>query len=351
MSFSNRLIQWYLQNKRDLPWRNTTNPYVIWLSEIILQQTRVAQGMPYFHAFLEKYPTVFDLAQAQEEEVLKLWEGLGYYSRARNLHATAIWISTELNGIFPSNFLELKKLKGIGDYTAAAIASFAYRENVPVVDGNVYRVLSRYFGISTDILSSQAYREFFNLASTLIDSNQPDVFNQAIMEFGSLYCVPKNPDCFSCVFNDSCFAFKQKSVHDYPVKIKKGVSKTRFMYYLILIDDEHKINIKKRTSNNIWKNLYEFDLIQSDEKINEKHLNEMFFLQNKGIDWDEFTALHDDFIHHKLTHLNLNLKFFIAKTKQLQHDFLSLSDAIEKPKPIVIHDFIIKHQNKFINFV
>jgi len=194
MNFSKSLIQWYLQNKRDLPWRNTIDPYFIWLSEIMLQQTRVAQGLPYFLRFTEAFPTVFDLAKADEEQVLKLWQGLGYYSRARNLHKTAQQVAFEFNGKFPANYAELLKLKGIGEYTAAAIASFAYNESVPVVDGNVYRVLSRYFEVETDIASSGAKKEFTQLAAELLPAGEANLFNQAIMEFGALQCVPKNPD-------------------------------------------------------------------------------------------------------------------------------------------------------------
>src|SRR6478609_3918970 len=191
MDFSNRLTQWYLINKRDLPWRKTTDPYQIWLSEIMLQQTRVAQGLPYFLRFTEAFPTVFDLANADEEEVLKLWQGLGYYSRARNLHKTAKQIAFELNGEFPKTYKELLQLKGVGEYTAAAIASFAYNENVPVVDGNVFRVLSRYFDVETDIASSGAKKEFTHLAAELLPKGEAHLFNQAIMEFGALQCVPK----------------------------------------------------------------------------------------------------------------------------------------------------------------
>nr|WP_321539525.1 A/G-specific adenine glycosylase [Flavobacterium piscinae] len=221
MTFSNRLIQWYLENKRDLPWRNTTNPYPIWLSEIILQQTRVAQGLPYYERFIETFPTVFDLANASEEQVLKLWQGLGYYSRGRNLHKTAQIIAFELNGTFPTTYTELLKLKGIGSYTAATIASFSQKEVVPVVDGNVFRILARYFDVETDISSATAKKEFTALANELIDSKQPDVFNQALMEFGALQCVPKNPNCSICVFKDSCAALQKKKVDLLPIKLKK----------------------------------------------------------------------------------------------------------------------------------
>ena len=203
MEFSKALISWYLQNKRNLPWRNTKNPYHIWLSEIILQQTRVAQGLPYYLKFTEAFPTVESLANADEEQVLKLWQGLGYYSRARNLHETAKNITQNFNGTFPKNYLELKKLKGVGDYTAAAIASFSYEENIAVVDGNVYRVLARYFGLDLDISQPKTKKTFQELADNLLPKGQASVFNQAIMEFGALQCVPKNPVCDTCIFNNS----------------------------------------------------------------------------------------------------------------------------------------------------
>ena len=201
MEFSNSLIHWYLQNKRDLPWRNTTDPYWIWLSEIMLQQTRVAQGLPYFLSFTEAFPTVFDLAKAEEEQVLKLWQGLGYYSRARNLHTTAKYIAFELNGKFPSTYKELLMLKGVGDYTAAAIASFSFDEPLAVLDGNVYRVLSRYFNVTSDISLPKTKIEFQQLAQEVLDKKNPALFNQAIMEFGALQCTPKNPNCESCPLN------------------------------------------------------------------------------------------------------------------------------------------------------
>ena len=233
MDFSNSLIKWYLQNKRDLPWRNTIDPYFIWLSEIMLQQTRVAQGMPYFFAFTEAFPTVFDLAKASEQEVLKLWQGLGYYSRARNLHKTAQYVAFELDGKFPDNYKALLSLKGVGDYTAAAIASFSYNEVVPVVDGNVFRVLSRVFDIEADISQPASKKIFQELAMELMPKDHPAIFNQAIMEFGALQCVPKNPDCTICVMNDGCLALKMDKVNQLPVKLKKTKVTNRFFNYFI----------------------------------------------------------------------------------------------------------------------
>src|SRR5690554_5706333 len=266
MTFSQKLISWYSEHKRELPWRNTKDPYKIWLSEVILQQTRVAQGLPYYENFINTFPTVFDLAKADEQQVLKIWQGLGYYSRARNLHHTAQYISENLNGIFPDNYKDLLKLKGVGSYTAAAIASFSNDEAVAVLDGNVYRVLSRYFGIETDISSSKAKKEFQELANEVLDQKQPSLFNQAIMEFGALQCVPKNPNCEVCVLNDSCFALKEKKVDKLPVKLKKTKVTQRFLNYLVFLDENKNSIINKRTQNGIWKNLYEFPLLEVTEK-------------------------------------------------------------------------------------
>ena len=198
---SDKLISWYKKNKRDLPWRNTSDPYKIWLSEIILQQTQVVQGLNYYIKFTETFPTVVDLANAPEDKVMRLWQGLGYYSRARNLHKTAQYVASELSGVFPETYIDLLKLKGVGEYTAAAIASFSYNEAVPVVDGNVFRVLSRYFDVETDIAQASAKKEFVALAFEVMPKDNPAIFNQAIMEFGALQCVPKSPDCSICIFN------------------------------------------------------------------------------------------------------------------------------------------------------
>ncbi len=236
MDFSNTLINWYLQNKRELPWRNTKNPYYIWLSEIILQQTRVAQGLPYYLNFITTFPTVKALANTSEEEVLKLWQGLGYYSRARNLHATAKHISAELNGIFPNNYADLLKLKGVGEYTAAAIASFSYNEDIAVVDGNVFRVLSRFFGVESDISDNKTRKEFQSLANSILPKGKASDFNQAIMEFGAIQCVPKSPNCSDCIFNTNCYALQKNKVGELPVKTKKIKIKNRFLNYIIVKD-------------------------------------------------------------------------------------------------------------------
>ena len=219
MSFSKIVIRWYSGNNRKLPWRETQNPYFIWLSEIILQQTQVKQGLPYYEAFVKNFPTIYDLAAAEEQTVLKLWQGLGYYSRARNLHFTAQYIVNECNGVFPNTYKTLLKLKGVGDYTASAIASICFGEATAVVDGNVYRVLARYFGIDTPINTTDGIKQFKALAQELIDKKDPATFNQAIMEFGAMQCRPKTPDCLFCPLSTSCIAYNKGRVGELPVKL------------------------------------------------------------------------------------------------------------------------------------
>jgi A/G-specific adenine glycosylase len=341
MKFHNTLINWYLQNKRDLPWRKTTDPYKIWLSEIMLQQTRVAQGTPYFLSFTTAFPTVFDLAKANEEQVLKLWQGLGYYSRARNLHKTAQTVAFEMNGIFPDNYADLLKLKGIGDYTAAAIASFSYNECVPVVDGNVFRVLSRYFDVETDIAQASAKKEFAALAFELMPKDNPAQFNQAIMEFGALQCVPKNPNCSECVFNNSCAALQKKKVNQLPVKSKKTKVRNRYFNYIVAVDDLENTIIQKRTAKGIWHNLYEFPLIETD-KVEDfetvaQQINQNFFQENK---MQSLLEYNEQSIIHKLSHQHLHIKFWKASLKGTIENGINLETAKTFPFPIVIHNFI-----------
>ena len=341
MEFSKTLIQWYLQNKRDLPWRGTTNPYTIWLSEIILQQTRVAQGTPYFLRFTEAFPTVFDLANADEETVLKLWQGLGYYSRAMNLHITAKKIAFDYNGEFPKSYSELLHLKGIGEYTAAAIASFAYNETVPTVDGNVFRILSRYFDVETDITSSDARKEFTQLAAALIPKDKAYLFNQAIMEFGALQCVPKNPVCGICVFNDSCLALQQKKVNQLPVKSKKLKVTNRYFNYLVFSDEKDSTIIIKRTHKGIWHNLYEFPLIETvsseaDETIVDLIRNQVF-VKNEICQIQSFDT---EAVRHKLSHQHLHIKFWKVRVKGSLLKGIDCKSASKFPFPIVIFNFI-----------
>ena len=262
--FSERILEWYGHHKRDLPWRNTQNPYFIWLSEIILQQTRVSQGLPYFEKFAENYPSIKDLAQAPEEEVMRLWQGLGYYSRARNLHACAKDIYENRKSEFPRTYQELLHLKGVGNYTAAAIASFAFGEAVAVVDGNVFRVLSRVFGLTDDIASHRGKQIFENFANSIIPKEAPAAYNQAIMEFGALQCVPKNPDCEQCPIKEGCFAFQKGMVGSLPVKSKKIKIKARYFRYAHVVCGDFTL-IKQRAASDIWQGLFDFPLQEGKE--------------------------------------------------------------------------------------
>ena len=343
MIFSKVLIQWYLQNKRDLPWRKTTNPYPIWLSEIMLQQTRVAQGMPYFLSFTTAFPTVFDLAEASEEQVLKLWQGLGYYSRARNLHKTAQYIATELSGVFPETYIDLLKLKGVGEYTAAAIASFSYNEAAPVVDGNVFRVLSRYFDVETDIALASAKKEFGALAFELMPKDNPAIFNQAIMEFGALQCVPKSPNCGICIFNESCAALEKNKVDQLPVKSKKIKIRNRYFNYLVVEDETESTIIQKRTDKGIWHNLYEFPLIETEKE--EDFDGVATRLQTNFSDQYQVKSLleyNEKSILHKLSHQHLHIKFWKVAVKGIVAGGINLKTLRTFPFPIVIHNFIEK---------
>ena len=261
--FTQNLLRWYAGHHRPLPWKGEKNPYLIWLSEIILQQTRVEQGLPYFEKFKEQYPTVTDLAHASEDEVMKMWEGLGYYSRARNLHATAKFIANKLGGEFPETYDAIRALKGVGDYTAAAIASFAFDLPYAVVDGNVYRVLSRYFGIGVPVDTTTGKKLFVQLAQELLDETQPGPYNQAIMDFGATHCMPAAPKCVECPLQPRCEAFFQQKTDRLPVKSKKLERRQRFFNYLI-INQKDCVFIKKRTGKDIWRNLYDFPLIETD---------------------------------------------------------------------------------------
>lgn len=270
-SIGNTLILWYLNNKRDLPWRNTTNPYHIWVSEIILQQTRVLQGISYYQRFIETFPSVRSLAEASQENVLKVWQGLGYYSRARNMHLAARQVVEEFNGSFPGSFRELLTLRGVGEYTAAAVASLAFNEPVAVVDGNVIRVISRMFAIREAVDKTSVMKEIKKLASGLLVPEKPALFNQAIMEFGALHCVPLNPGCSTCVLNHRCLSLKYKIVGEIPAKSRKTKIRERYFAYLV-IRANNGFYFQKRNSGDIWEGLYEFPLIESEMPWNSQAL-------------------------------------------------------------------------------
>ncbi|MCO6147236.1 A/G-specific adenine glycosylase [Flavobacterium sp. NRK1] len=347
MEFSKSLIHWYLQNKRDLPWRKTTNPYPVWLSEIMLQQTRVAQGLPYFLRFLEAFPTVHDMAAAPEEQVLKLWQGLGYYSRARNLHATAKQVAFEMGGNFPDSYAGLLKLKGVGEYTAAAIASISYGEPVPVVDGNVYRVLSRVFGIDTDISSGGAKKQFTELAASLMPKGKASEFNQAMMEFGALQCVPKSPDCSICIFNKDCVAFNTGRTGHLPVKLKKTKVTNRYFNYIVVKDSRGYSVVQKRIAKGIWHNLYEFPLLETEILTSNNRTVELIKnFTGLGFNPEDIKLLNDDVIVNKLSHQHLYIRFWQVTTKELINNALDVNVLKSYPYPIVIHNFMESYWRK-----
>jgi A/G-specific adenine glycosylase len=331
--FSEKIVSWYNQHKRDLPWRNTKDAYLIWLSEIILQQTRVDQGMEYYKKFAKEFPTVKHLAKADSEKVMKLWQGLGYYSRARNLHTTAQIITDKFKGKFPSDFNDILSLKGIGDYTAAAIASFAFDKPHAVVDGNVYRVLARVFGIETPIDSTQGKKEFYALANKLIDKKNPAAHNQAVMELGAIQCKPVNPDCSVCVLNTMCFAYSKKRVAEFPVKDKKTKVRNRYFNYIVL---NHKgtIAINKRTAKDIWTNLYDFPLIETTEELKEED-----FLKSK--EWKIFIGSSKYTVKsislgykHILTHQKIYARFWEIDCKIKVDKLLPETGIIIKERDI-----------------
>lgn len=344
MDFSAIIMSWYLKNKRDLPWRKTQDPYRIWLSEIILQQTRVQQGLPYYFSFIQKYSDVKSLAMAPEDDILKLWQGLGYYSRARNLHFAAKMVVSEFNGVFPGTYNELKKLKGVGDYTAAAISSICFNEVRAVVDGNVYRVLSRIFGIDAPIDSTEGKKIFSELANELISKKHPADFNQSIMEFGAIQCVPKNPPCEICPFFLHCIARKKNLIPVLPVKSKKTKVTDRYFNYLVL-HHQGNIYLKQRTANDIWKGLFDFPLIETSLPVSEKKL-----MQNK-----EWKALCENSkfeirnfsneIKHVLSHQRLHVRFVeidLKKKMKAPKEWLSIKEE-ELRKfavPVVIANYL-----------
>jgi A/G-specific adenine glycosylase len=346
MSFQSEILNWYSNHKRDLPWRGTSDAYVIWLSEIILQQTRVDQGLPYFNNFLQNYPTVQDFAAATETQVLKLWQGLGYYSRGRNMLYTARQVLEQHAGIFPTRYDQLIKLKGIGDYTAAAIASFSANESKAVLDGNVFRVLSRYFGIETPINSTAGKKEFSILAQSLLAGQQASVYNQAIMEFGALQCKPKSPNCDICPLQSSCFANKQNLVHTLPVKLNKLKKRTRYFNYFFCTEGDH-ILVKKRTPGDIWQELYDFPLIETAQNYLEDQAQFTAKLQASFGTACQVSILAQQ--KHLLTHQTIYVQFFgldnyiINFNQDAEIKWVSLQEFDELPLPKVIANFVGKH--------
>ncbi|PZX44339.1 A/G-specific DNA-adenine glycosylase [Nonlabens dokdonensis] len=340
MNFSQQLIDWYTVNKRSLPWRDTKNPYFIWLSEVILQQTRVQQGLPYYKSFVKKFPSVENLAHAPQDEVLKLWQGLGYYSRARNLQTAAMQI-VDNNSKFPDNYKDLLQLKGVGEYTAAAIASFAFGESVAVVDGNVYRVLSRIYGIATPINVPAGVKEFKSLAGKLLDQHDPATYNQAIMEFGAIQCVPKSPDCSVCPFQSNCIAYQEQRVKELPVKLKKTKVKNLFHHYLVIQTPSKKTVLHQRDNSSIWAGLFEFPYIEAQGALlPQEIIEEKFFKELVGESRFRESVYNQQPIIHKLSHRKVHAYFWIIELDQELNDTLSIEDARAKPVHVLMERFM-----------
>ncbi len=340
------ILQWYEKFKRDLPWRKTADPYKIWLSEIILQQTRVNQGMPYYHKFIELFPEIYALANASEREVLKAWEGLGYYSRARNLHRCAKIICEKHNGIFPKTYKKLLDLPGIGPYTAAAIASFCYNEPVAVVDGNVFRVLARLYMIDKDIRVHQKY--FRDIAQQIIPEDTPGKFNQAIMEFGALQCTPQSPNCLICPLQTHCLSRKTGTQQQFPYKSPAKKARKRYFHYLVLLEDD-KVYMRSRPSGDIWQGLYDFPLIEKEEFLDEEELlSEAQALLNSPAILEEVSPVYE----HQLSHQKLHVRFYRLKPVKsveltsFQGNIIHLentSQAHSLPKPVLITRYLNEH--------
>ncbi len=333
-NFSNLIINWYKRHKRNLPWRDEKDPYLIWLSEIILQQTQVNQGLSYYLKFKSNFPSVQTLAESDQEKVLKLWQGLGYYSRARNLHHAAKQVVNEHNGVFPESYIEILKLKGVGEYTAAAISSFAFNEKQAVVDGNVFRVLSRVFKIATPINTGKGKKEFFELANRLISAEEPAEHNQAIMEVGALVCKPKTPDCVNCPVQEKCLSFADGTQLNYPVKEKKLKIKDRYLNYAVVTDGSNLL-IKKRTGKGIWQGLYDFPLLETEKSLEKLTPFDGIDVSSQQMDMS---------LKHILTHQRLYVKFWIVNVESVenQQDYLKIPimDIKNYPCPQLIARYI-----------
>jgi len=333
VSFSNKLINWYNHNKRDLPWRKTKDPYKIWVSEIILQQTRIEFGIKYYYKFIKRYPDVKKLANSKEMDLMKIWEGLGYYSRAINMLKTAKIVLNSFNGVFPLSYEELIQLPGIGDYTASAISSICNDELQVVVDGNVLRFLSRIHKIDLPIESIKTKKYFKKLGFKLIQDVKPGDFNQALMDYGSTICKPKKFDCNNCLFSSDCKAYNSNSVENYPVKKKKIKVKDRFLNYVVVVTNDNKTQIKKRDSSGIWKNLYEFPLIETKIETSAKQISKELDLNLKDL-------LSVKKINHRLSHQLLHINFFVYKVDYKLDDLVDINTLESYPFPKPINKFI-----------
>jgi A/G-specific adenine glycosylase len=353
MLINSTLKNWYLQNKRDLPWRNSSNPYHIWVSEVILQQTRIIQGLPYYERFILAFPDIKALAFAPQDKLMKLWQGLGYYSRARNLQKGAQFILEKHNGELPDNYTDLLSISGIGEYTASAIASIAFNLPYAVVDGNVNRVLSRVYGIFEPINQSEGKNKIKQIASEILDTTNPGLHNQALMEFGALCCVPNKPDCGICPIANNCYAYIHNKIAELPLKMNKAVVQSRYFYYLVVLF-QSQVYIRKRTEKDIWHGLFEFPLIETKAKIPVTELlaqNDFLEL----IDRKPYTIIDaPEFFSHKLTHRNIESCFIIIETTGIAanteklYNKIFLGDIHKYPVSRLIHKFLEKKQKLFL---
>lgn len=328
--FTDKLLQWYEENQRVLPWRGECNPYKIWVSEIILQQTRVQQGWDYYLRFIDTFPDVKALAQASEEQVLRIWQGLGYYARARNMHFAAKQIINDFGGLFPNTYEDIRKLKGIGEYTAAAIGSIAFSLPYPAVDGNVLRIISRIFGICDDIADTKTKNRITEICQQLIDTQKPGIFNQALMDFGAIWCTPQNPQCKDCPFQSECYAFRQNMTETLPIKNNSIKKRERFFHFFIHIYNNKTI-IEKRTRKDIWKNLYQFPMMETDK--NEVLNGYSMIFETKEI----------------LTHQIIHGKFYWIEEKILtpenaNQQIIDVDGIKEYPMPKIMTEFLKKKE-------
>lgn len=345
MNITSEIINWYNKNKRDLPWRKTNDPYKIWVSEIILQQTRINQGYQYYLNFINSFPDLFYLANSDEINVLKIWQGLGYYSRARNMHFTSKIIVNKFNGKFPDNYKDLISLKGIGEYSAGAILSFAFKKAYPAIDGNVLRLISRIYKIKESINKPETKKIIKNIILELMDNKQPDIFNQSLIELGALICKPQNPLCNLCQISQNCFSFIENLQHAYPVKTKKIKIKERFFNYFLIkyvSNNNLYIYLKKREDNDIWKNLYDLPLIET--KKNHIQSNQINFYIKKTFKIESFILNKiNSSISHKLTHQKINTIFIEITVENkviLNNAFLiKYEDLKNFPLPKLIKNF------------
>ena len=324
VTFADTLISWYNDHKRDLPWRGETDPYKIWVSEIILQQTRVQQGWDYYLRFIENFPDIKSLAEADEECVLKVWQGLGYYSRARNMHAASREIMSMHNGFFPKTYDKILSLKGIGRYTAAAICSIAFQLPYPAVDGNVIRIISRIFGICDDVTQPAVIKKITTICETQIDPKQPGIFNQAAMDFGAQQCLPRNPKCDECPFQSNCYAYKNNLIDIIPIKKKKAELKHRYFYYTVYLFNNQTI-IEKRTNSDIWRNMYQFPLTEKKTEI--------------------FTRKPAFSTHETLSHQIIHATFSVKKVKKIpklseNQLIVNFDDINNYPIPKIMTEFL-----------